>query len=194
MVDGGRTGLTGTYAGRTGRFGRKGISINFVHDKATWQQMEQIERQTGKQIIRIETDDLDAMEEVRPFSFLFFLPSSLLPLLSFSLPLYFAPPPILRGRRERGSICAADLVALFACAPSAFVRCPVASLPHFIFISIFIRISFFIFSSPPVMALTARRSGHTANEEGAQVSGEVNLYRIQYLPRSRIPPGGARAI
>ena len=54
-------------AGRTGRFGRKGISINFVHDKATWQQMEQIERQTGKQIVRIETNDLDAMEEVRPF-------------------------------------------------------------------------------------------------------------------------------
>ncbi|KAI0768021.1 DEAD-domain-containing protein [Trametes elegans] len=49
--------------GRTGRFGRKGISINFVHDKATWQQMEQIEKQTGKQIIRIETNDLDAMEE-----------------------------------------------------------------------------------------------------------------------------------
>ncbi|KAH9945016.1 DEAD-domain-containing protein [Epithele typhae] len=49
--------------GRTGRFGRKGISINFVHDKATWQQMEQIESQTGKQIIRIETNDLDNMEE-----------------------------------------------------------------------------------------------------------------------------------
>ncbi|EIW57287.1 DEAD-domain-containing protein [Trametes versicolor FP-101664 SS1] len=49
--------------GRTGRFGRKGISINFVHDKATWQQMEQIEKATGKQIVRIETNDLDAMEE-----------------------------------------------------------------------------------------------------------------------------------
>ena len=56
-----------SHAGRTGRFGRKGISINFVHDKATWQQMEQIERQTGKQIIRIETNDLDEMEEVRLF-------------------------------------------------------------------------------------------------------------------------------
>ena len=56
------------FAGRTGRFGRKGISINFVHDKATWQQMEQIERITGKQIIRIETNDLDAMEEVRSSS------------------------------------------------------------------------------------------------------------------------------
>ncbi|KZT01370.1 DEAD-domain-containing protein [Laetiporus sulphureus 93-53] len=49
--------------GRTGRFGRKGISINFVHDKTTWAQMEQIEKATGKQIIRIETNDLDAMEE-----------------------------------------------------------------------------------------------------------------------------------
>ncbi|KAH8100942.1 DEAD-domain-containing protein [Cristinia sonorae] len=48
--------------GRTGRFGRKGISINFVHDKRTWAQMEQIEQATGKQIIRIETNDLDEME------------------------------------------------------------------------------------------------------------------------------------
>lgn len=53
------------HVGRTGRFGRKGISVNFVHDKATWQQMEQIERTTGRQIIRIETTDLDTMEEVR---------------------------------------------------------------------------------------------------------------------------------
>ncbi|KAI0077778.1 ATP-dependent RNA helicase DBP5 [Panus rudis PR-1116 ss-1] len=49
--------------GRTGRFGRKGISINFVHDKRTWQQMELIEKATGKHIIRIETNDLDEMEE-----------------------------------------------------------------------------------------------------------------------------------
>ncbi|KIL67551.1 hypothetical protein M378DRAFT_191576 [Amanita muscaria Koide BX008] len=49
--------------GRTGRFGRKGISINFVHDKKTWLQMEQIEMALGKRIIRIETNDLDEMEE-----------------------------------------------------------------------------------------------------------------------------------
>jgi len=49
--------------GRTGRFGRKGISINFVHDKKTWMQMEQIEKATGKKIIRIETNDLDEMED-----------------------------------------------------------------------------------------------------------------------------------
>lgn len=51
--------------GRTGRFGRKGISINFVHDKNTWNQMETIEKATGKSITRIETTDLDVMEEVR---------------------------------------------------------------------------------------------------------------------------------
>ncbi|KAI0783944.1 DEAD-domain-containing protein [Irpex lacteus] len=49
--------------GRTGRFGRKGISINFVHDKRTWGYMEEIEKATGKPIIRIETNDLDEMEE-----------------------------------------------------------------------------------------------------------------------------------
>lgn len=50
--------------GRTGRFGRKGISVNFVHDRRTWQQMEQIEKETGKKIMRIETNDIDVMEEV----------------------------------------------------------------------------------------------------------------------------------
>ncbi|KXN80691.1 ATP-dependent RNA helicase DBP5, partial [Leucoagaricus sp. SymC.cos] len=49
--------------GRTGRFGRKGISINFVHNQRTWTQMDQIEKSLGKKIIRIETNDLDAMEE-----------------------------------------------------------------------------------------------------------------------------------
>ncbi|KAN0092856.1 P-loop containing nucleoside triphosphate hydrolase protein [Tylopilus felleus] len=49
--------------GRTGRFGRKGISINFVHDKRTWLQMEEIEKTLGKKIIRIETNDLDEMEQ-----------------------------------------------------------------------------------------------------------------------------------
>jgi len=49
--------------GRTGRFGRKGISINFVHDKKTWLQMEQIEKELGRKIMRIETNDLDEMEE-----------------------------------------------------------------------------------------------------------------------------------
>ncbi|KAI0733605.1 DEAD-domain-containing protein [Fomitopsis betulina] len=49
--------------GRTGRFGRKGLSINFVHDKQTWAHMEQIEAATGRTIARIGTDDYDEMEE-----------------------------------------------------------------------------------------------------------------------------------
>jgi len=53
------------FKGRTGRFGRKGISINFVHDKKTWLQMEQIEKALGRKIMRIETNDVDEMEEVR---------------------------------------------------------------------------------------------------------------------------------
>lgn len=58
-------------SGRTGRFGRKGISINFVHDKKTWLQMEQIEKELGRKIMRIETNDLDEMEEVGFFYFPF---------------------------------------------------------------------------------------------------------------------------
>ncbi|KAF7773213.1 hypothetical protein Agabi119p4_5380 [Agaricus bisporus var. burnettii] len=49
--------------GRTGRFGRKGISINFVHDQKTWSYMNQIEQVLGKEIIRIETNDLNEMEQ-----------------------------------------------------------------------------------------------------------------------------------
>lgn len=49
--------------GRTGRFGRKGISVNFVHDKKTYQQMTEIEAALGKQIARIATEDVDVMEE-----------------------------------------------------------------------------------------------------------------------------------
>lgn len=52
------------FIGRTGRFGRKGISINFVHNQKTWSQMDQIEKALGRQIVRIETNDLDEMEEV----------------------------------------------------------------------------------------------------------------------------------
>ncbi|KAJ7650018.1 P-loop containing nucleoside triphosphate hydrolase protein [Roridomyces roridus] len=49
--------------GRTGRFGRRGISINFVHDKRTWLQMEKIEKDTNQKILRIETNDVDEMEQ-----------------------------------------------------------------------------------------------------------------------------------
>ncbi|CAK5269750.1 unnamed protein product [Mycena citricolor] len=54
--------------GRTGRFGRKGISINFVHNKVTWEQMVAIEEATGQSIMRIKTDDVDEMEKARVFA------------------------------------------------------------------------------------------------------------------------------
>jgi ATP-dependent RNA helicase DDX19/DBP5 len=50
--------------GRTGRFGRKGVSINFVHDKRSWDQMHVIEEVLGKKIERIDTSDADEMEKV----------------------------------------------------------------------------------------------------------------------------------
>lgn len=50
--------------GRTGRFGRKGVSINFVHNDRTWNQMREIENALGKQMVRIDTDDVDVMEKV----------------------------------------------------------------------------------------------------------------------------------
>ncbi|PAV16202.1 ATP-dependent RNA helicase DBP5 [Pyrrhoderma noxium] len=49
--------------GRTGRFGRKGVSINFVHDKKSWEDMHMIEEALGRQIVRVDTNDLDVMEE-----------------------------------------------------------------------------------------------------------------------------------
>lgn len=58
--------------GRTGRFGRRGISINFVHDKRTWLQMEVIEKALGRKIMRIETNDLDEMETVNATVFSLF--------------------------------------------------------------------------------------------------------------------------
>ena len=58
--------------GRPGRFGRRGISINFVHDKRTWLQMEVIEKALGRKIMRIETNDLDEMETVSAIVFSLF--------------------------------------------------------------------------------------------------------------------------
>ncbi|KAK0547014.1 RNA helicase required for poly(A+) mRNA export [Tilletia horrida] len=49
--------------GRTGRFGRKGVSINFVHDKKSWEHMNAIETLLKCNITRVSTDDLEAMEK-----------------------------------------------------------------------------------------------------------------------------------
>ncbi|KZP00444.1 putative DBP5-ATP-dependent RNA helicase of the DEAD-box family [Calocera viscosa TUFC12733] len=49
--------------GRTGRFGAKGVAINFVHDLKSWNEMREIERRLDRPIIRVETDDIDLMEK-----------------------------------------------------------------------------------------------------------------------------------
>ncbi|KAL4402435.1 RNA helicase required for poly(A+) mRNA export [Malassezia pachydermatis] len=48
--------------GRTGRFGRKGVSINFVHDEASRKQMASIESALHCKIVPVQTDDLETME------------------------------------------------------------------------------------------------------------------------------------
>jgi len=49
--------------GRTGRFGRRGISINFVHNRQTWDEMQVIQGALKKEIVRVETQDFDKMEK-----------------------------------------------------------------------------------------------------------------------------------
>jgi ATP-dependent RNA helicase DDX19/DBP5 len=49
--------------GRTGRFGRKGVSINFVHDKTSWEHMNGIEKALKCRITRVKTDDVEEMEK-----------------------------------------------------------------------------------------------------------------------------------
>ena len=50
--------------GRTGRFGRLGISINFVHDQRSYDEMNAIQTFLGKPMTRVPTDDLDELEKV----------------------------------------------------------------------------------------------------------------------------------
>lgn len=45
--------------GRTGRFGRVGVSISFVHDKRSWQELAEIQQHFGVEMTRVPTDDMD---------------------------------------------------------------------------------------------------------------------------------------
>ncbi|KAI8974456.1 P-loop containing nucleoside triphosphate hydrolase protein [Pilobolus umbonatus] len=50
--------------GRTGRFGRIGVSINFVHDKTSWEQMRFMEDYFNKSIERVPTEDWEEAERI----------------------------------------------------------------------------------------------------------------------------------
>ncbi|KAJ3103439.1 RNA helicase required for poly(A+) mRNA export [Phlyctochytrium planicorne] len=48
--------------GRTGRFGRTGMSINFVHDQRSYDEMKAIEGHFGREIVRVPTEDISQLE------------------------------------------------------------------------------------------------------------------------------------
>ncbi|KAJ3074819.1 RNA helicase required for poly(A+) mRNA export [Podochytrium sp. JEL0797] len=50
--------------GRTGRFGRTGVSINFVHDEKSFKEMDAIQRHFGREIVRVGTDSFDEIERM----------------------------------------------------------------------------------------------------------------------------------
>ena len=48
--------------GRTGRFGRSGLAINFVDGRRTMEHLRKIEEHFGRKIKKIEIDDPDSIE------------------------------------------------------------------------------------------------------------------------------------
>ncbi|KAI9868028.1 MAG: RNA helicase required for poly(A+) mRNA export [Trichoglossum hirsutum] len=49
--------------GRTGRFGRVGVSISFVYDKQSWRQLNEIQKYFNVAMTRVDTSDWDEVEE-----------------------------------------------------------------------------------------------------------------------------------
>ena len=50
--------------GRTGRFGRSGVSIAFIHDQKSWQELECFEKYFKVTMTKIPTKDWDETEEI----------------------------------------------------------------------------------------------------------------------------------
>ncbi|KAI4704410.1 RNA helicase required for poly(A+) mRNA export [Alternaria sp. BMP 2799] len=50
--------------GRTGRFGRVGVALTFVHDKNSWTQLNYIASYFKTDLVPIDTSDWDAVEEL----------------------------------------------------------------------------------------------------------------------------------
>ena len=50
--------------GRTGRFGRVGVALTFVHDKASWNQLNDIANYFKTDLHPIDTSDWDEVEEM----------------------------------------------------------------------------------------------------------------------------------
>lgn len=50
--------------GRTGRFGRKGCAINFVHDTRSKQHLAEIEAYYAREIKQAPADDIETLEKM----------------------------------------------------------------------------------------------------------------------------------
>ncbi|MCJ1313624.1 RNA helicase required for poly(A+) mRNA export [Agyrium rufum] len=50
--------------GRTGRFGRVGVSISFIYDKRSWKMLDDIQKYFGITMTAVPTDDWDVAEEM----------------------------------------------------------------------------------------------------------------------------------
>ena len=49
--------------GRTGRFGRVGVSISFVYDQASWRMLMAIQNYFRIEMTRVDTSDWDSVED-----------------------------------------------------------------------------------------------------------------------------------
>jgi ATP-dependent RNA helicase DDX19/DBP5 len=50
--------------GRTGRFGRTGVSIAFIHDARSWRELDAFQKYFGVEMIKIPTRDWEETEEM----------------------------------------------------------------------------------------------------------------------------------
>ncbi|PIK52946.1 putative ATP-dependent RNA helicase DDX19A isoform X1 [Apostichopus japonicus] len=50
--------------GRTGRFGKSGLAINFIDGPRTMKKLQRIEQHFGRKIERLLTDDADEIEKI----------------------------------------------------------------------------------------------------------------------------------
>jgi ATP-dependent RNA helicase DDX19/DBP5 len=50
--------------GRTGRFGRVGVALTFVHDEQSWQQLRDIAEYFKTELHPVDISDWDAVEDM----------------------------------------------------------------------------------------------------------------------------------